>query len=59
MFNVIQLQQAKNIENDGNVLIFTLPAEVLPKVKKKKKRKKSNFIFFLFVIRLDGKSVSP
>ncbi|CAG9531213.1 unnamed protein product [Cercopithifilaria johnstoni] len=34
------LLQAKNIEKEGDVLIFILPTEVASKVKKKKKRKK-------------------
>ncbi|KAK6100408.1 hypothetical protein QQG55_0530 [Brugia pahangi] len=34
------LFQAKNIEKNDNVLIFTLPTEVVSKMKKKKKRRK-------------------
>ncbi|EFO17731.1 hypothetical protein LOAG_10767 [Loa loa] len=34
------LKKAKDVEEDGNVLKFTIPAEIAPKVKKRKKRKK-------------------
>nr|CRZ23138.1 Bm9019, isoform a [Brugia malayi] len=37
------LFQAKNIEKNDNVLIFTLPTEVVSKMKKKKKRRKKQF----------------
>ncbi|VDK85744.1 unnamed protein product [Onchocerca ochengi] len=34
------LLQAKNVEKDGSMLIFTIPTEIVPEVKKKKRKKR-------------------